>query len=46
MTPEDRLLLSPPQGYDKYFDWHRLRDQVLVPLPASGWTGHISDMTG
>ena len=38
MSPEDRLLLSPQQGYDKYFDWHRLRDQVLVPL-ASGLTG-------
>jgi uridine kinase len=38
MAVEDRLLLSPQQGYDQYFDWQRLRDQVLVPL-ASGSAG-------
>jgi uridine kinase len=35
MSPEQRLLLSPQEGYDWYFDWQRLRDQVLIPL-ASG----------
>jgi uridine kinase len=30
-----RLLLSPQEGYHQYFDWQRLRDQVLAPL-ASG----------
>jgi uridine kinase len=35
MPAEDRLLLSPQAGYDQYFDWQRLRDQVLIPL-ASG----------
>jgi uridine kinase len=35
MSAEDRLLLSPQDGYDRYFDWQRLRDQVLMPL-ASG----------
>lgn len=35
MSGQERLLLSPEQGYDRYFDWQRLRDQVLVPL-ASG----------
>jgi uridine kinase len=32
MAASDRLLLSPSQGYEQYFDWQRLRDQVLVPL--------------
>ena len=35
MPAEDRLLLSPQDGYHQYFDWQRLRDQVLIPL-ASG----------
>jgi len=35
MSPEQRLLLSPQEGYERYFDWQRLRDQVLSPL-ASG----------
>jgi uridine kinase len=35
MPAEERLLLSPQEGYDRYFDWQRLRDQVLIPL-ASG----------
>lgn len=35
MPVKERLLLSPREGYDQYFDWQRLRDQVLVPL-ASG----------
>jgi uridine kinase len=33
--PEARLALSPAEGYERYFHWERLRDQVLVPL-ASG----------
>ena len=32
--PAERLKLSPPQGYELYFDWERLRDQVLAPLTA------------
>jgi uridine kinase len=38
MAEEDRLLLSPEDGYDQYFDWQRLRDEVLIPL-ASGTAG-------
>ncbi|TKA00508.1 uridine kinase [Actinacidiphila oryziradicis] len=34
MAPEERLLLSPEEGYHQYFDWQRLRDQVLIPLLA------------
>jgi uridine kinase len=34
MPAEERLLLSPPDGYRLYFDWQRLRDQVLAPLAA------------
>lgn len=32
MSPSERALLSPSQGYELYFDWERLRDQVLVPV--------------
>src|SRR5690349_9390665 len=39
MSPEERLLLSPREGYDRYFDRQRLRDQVLIPL-ASGAAAH------
>lgn len=35
MDPAARLALSPGEGYERYFDWERLRDEVLVPL-ASG----------
>jgi uridine kinase len=35
MPARRRQLLSPQEGYDQYFDWQRLRDQVLAPL-ASG----------
>lgn len=38
MPAEDRLLLSAEDGYDQYFDWQRLRDQVLIPL-TSGTAG-------
>jgi len=34
MAADDRLLLSPQDGYTQYFDWQRLRDQVLIPLAA------------
>src|ERR1022692_1705961 len=34
MAADDRLLLSPHDGYTQYFDWQRLRDQVLIPLAA------------
>jgi uridine kinase len=34
MSPGQRLLLSPQEGYDWYFDWQRLRDQVLIPLTS------------
>ncbi|TDC17910.1 uridine kinase [Streptomyces sp. 8K308] len=32
MAPEERLRLTPEEGYQQYFDWERLRDQVLIPL--------------
>lgn len=32
MAAEDRAELSPEQGYHRYFDWQRLRREVLVPL--------------
>ena len=28
----ERARLGPKEGYDRYFDWERLRDEVLVPL--------------
>jgi uridine kinase len=34
MASEDRFLLSPQEGYHNYFDWQRLRDEVLIPLTA------------
>jgi uridine kinase len=34
MAFDARLRLSPQEGYQQYFDWQRLRDQVLVPLAA------------
>ncbi|MFF3448770.1 uridine kinase [Streptomyces sp. NPDC002667] len=36
MDPDERAALTPAQGYDRYFDWERLRDEVLTPLA----TGH------
>ena len=34
--PEDEgLKLSPAKGFSRYFDWERLRDQVLLPLSQS-----------
>jgi uridine kinase len=34
MDAEERARLSPAQGYDRYFDWQRLRAEVLAPLAA------------
>jgi hypothetical protein len=34
MAAGGRLLVSPWDGYRLYFDWQRLRDQVLAPLVA------------
>ncbi|MER5399353.1 hypothetical protein [Streptomyces sp. NPDC002599] len=36
MDADERAALTPAQGYDRYFDWQRLRDEVLTPLA----TGH------
>jgi len=35
MDQAERAALSPEEGCDRYFDWQRLRDEVLLPL-ASG----------
>lgn len=32
MPDSERELLDAEQGYHHYFDWERLRDQVLIPL--------------
>ncbi|MFF2546111.1 hypothetical protein ACFVUY_26560 [Kitasatospora sp. NPDC058063] len=32
MPARERELLDAEQGYHRYFDWERLRDQVLIPL--------------
>lgn len=32
MARADRASLSPEQGYERQFDWERLRDAVLAPL--------------
>lgn len=34
MDPEERAALDPVQGYHRYFDWQRLREEVLAPLTA------------
>jgi uridine kinase len=34
MPEHEREQLDPQQGYQQYFDWQRLRDQVLAPLRA------------
>jgi uridine kinase len=34
MPEQERARLDPQQGYQRYFDWQRLRDQVLAPLRA------------
>ncbi|MFD8568472.1 uridine kinase [Streptomyces sp. NPDC059639] len=35
MDQAERAALTPAEGSDRYFDWQRLRDEVLFPL-ASG----------
>lgn len=32
MAEAERAELDPEQGYHRYFDWQRLREEVLVPL--------------
>ena len=32
MDEDERASLSPPEGAAHYYDWQRLRDEVLVPL--------------
>ncbi|MFJ6852974.1 AAA family ATPase [Streptomyces sp. NPDC091271] len=34
MNAEERARLNPVQGYHRYFDWQRFRDEVLAPLAA------------
>lgn len=34
MDPEERLRLTPAEGYELYYDWERLRDEVLTPLTS------------
>lgn len=34
MDPEERAGLNPEDGYHRYFDWQRLREEVLAPLAA------------
>lgn len=36
MPDREREQLDAEQGYHRYFDWGRLRDQVLVPLRDQG----------
>ncbi|MFI1395955.1 uridine kinase [Streptomyces sp. NPDC020681] len=40
MAAEERALLSPAEGYQRYFDWQRLRDEVLAPLAAGHNTAY------
>jgi len=35
MDPAERLSLTPAEGYELYYDWERLRDEVLTPLTAN-----------
>ena len=32
MDAREMSALGPEEGYDRYFDWERLREEVLVPL--------------
>ncbi|HWG28662.1 uridine kinase family protein [Actinospica sp.] len=34
MDPEERLRLGPAEGYELYYDWERLREEVLAPLTS------------
>jgi phosphoribulokinase len=29
---DERALLSPEEGYERYFDWHRLKSEVLASI--------------
>lgn len=40
MLERRREQLSPVEGFDQFFDWQRLRDEVLAPLRA-GRTAHF-----
>ena len=40
MDADERAGLTPAQGYDRYFDWQRLRDEVLTPLTAGRDAGY------
>jgi uridine kinase len=42
MPEHERRQLDPRQGYERYFDWQRLRDQVLIPLRAGRATRYQS----
>ena len=35
LSDPKRAKLSPEEGYNRYFDWERLRDDVLAPLSRS-----------
>ncbi|MFF3886435.1 uridine kinase [Streptomyces sp. NPDC001914] len=39
MDADERAALTPAEGYERYFDWQRLRDEVLTPL-ATGHDAH------
>ncbi|HET9169621.1 MAG TPA: hypothetical protein VFN97_09295 [Actinospica sp.] len=34
MDPDERLTLNPDEGYELYYDWERLREEVLAPLTS------------
>jgi uridine kinase len=34
MDRAKRLELTPEEGYERYFDWERLREEVLTPLAS------------
>lgn len=40
MDAQERAELDPEQGYHRYFDWQRLRDEVLVPIAAGRSAGY------
>ena len=40
MGAGERAALDPEQGYQRYFDWQRLRDEVLIPLAARRSAGY------
>ncbi|MET7801394.1 hypothetical protein [Streptomyces decoyicus] len=40
MDAEERAGSDPVQGYHRYFDWQRLRQEVLAPLAADRDAAH------